>query len=54
VRGKWGKKFSSSGRAWGWPESKKDGMEMMVRRRTEPMRRGPEWWWRSDGWSVGR
>jgi hypothetical protein len=42
ARGKWGKMFRSSRRAWGWPESRKEGVETVVRRRTEPARRGPE------------
>jgi hypothetical protein len=40
AREKWGKKFRSSRRAWGWPESKKEGAETVVRRRTEPVRHG--------------
>jgi hypothetical protein len=28
VRGKWGKRFRSSQRARGWPESKKEGAEL--------------------------
>jgi hypothetical protein len=42
VRGKWGKRFRSSRRARGWPESKKEGAETAVRRRTEPARRGSQ------------
>jgi hypothetical protein len=42
ARGKWGKRFRSSRQARGWQESKKEGAETAVRRRTEPARRGPE------------
>jgi hypothetical protein len=42
VRGKWGERFSTSRRARGWPELKKEGSETAVRRRTEPARRGFE------------
>jgi hypothetical protein len=35
ARGKWGKRFTSSRRARGWPESKKEGAETAGRRRTE-------------------
>jgi hypothetical protein len=42
ARGKWEKRFRSSRRARGWPESKKEGAETAVRRRTEPARRGFE------------
>jgi hypothetical protein len=40
--GEVGKKFRSSQRAWGWPESRKEGAKTAVRRRTEPVRQGPE------------